>query len=166
MHSNMAYLLILPVLSLCVIWCPATASQGDGRVDKMEDRFSTMERKLNQYIEEHGRLLQQNEELQRRVSAIEKKNDELTTKTGTLEETVKEILQSNAKCQVDVKQLSKIIEDNSDSFIWNNQEKNVTTTSSSNEVKSYSSRTHIRKRFAFGKTIFNEFLIMINVIKM
>lgn len=32
------------------------ASQGDGGVDKMENRLSTMERKINQYMEEHGRL--------------------------------------------------------------------------------------------------------------
>lgn len=88
----MAYLLTLSLLSLCVIWCPATASQGDGGVDKMENRLSTMERKINQYMEEHGRLktmerklnqymdehshlLQQNRDLQRRVSETEKKNE-------------------------------------------------------------------------------------------
>lgn len=59
----MAYLLTLSLLSLCVIWCPATASQGDGGVDKMENRLSTMERKINQYMEEHGRLKTMEKEL-------------------------------------------------------------------------------------------------------
>ncbi|XP_052693920.1 heavy metal-binding protein HIP-like isoform X2 [Crassostrea angulata] len=105
-----------------------------------------MERKLNQYMEEHGRLQQQNQELQRWVSKTEKKNGELTIKISSLEEKVKEIQQSNDKCQIDIKQLSTIIEDNSDSFIFNNDQMNGSTPSNSNEVKSFSSHTYIRKR--------------------
>lgn len=140
----MAYLLILSLLSLCVFWSPVKAYQGDGRVDKMEDRFrtmerklyqymeeldrlKTMERKLNQYMDEHGHLLQQNQELQRRVSETEKKNEELTTKIGTLKETVKKIQQSNVKCQMDVKQLSKFFGEHSYSFTENSQKLNETT---------------------------------------
>lgn len=84
----MACVLLLSVFSLCLF--TATASQGDDRVDKMEDRLwklegtlnqhieenghlKKMKKKLNQYMEEHGRLLQQNQELQRRVSKTEKK---------------------------------------------------------------------------------------------
>eukprot|EP00105_Crassostrea_gigas_P037966 XP_019922114.1 PREDICTED: caprin-2 [Crassostrea gigas] len=158
----MACFLLLSVFSLCLFTRP-TASKGDDRVDKMEDRLwkleeklnqyiqenghlKTMERKLNKYMEEHGRLLQQNQKLQRRVSKTEKKNGELTIKISSLEEKVKEIQQSNDKCQMDIKQLSIIIEDNSDSFIFNNDQMNGSTPSNSNEVKSFSSHTYIRKR--------------------
>lgn len=160
----MACFLLLSVFSLCLFTRPAaTASQGDDRVDKMEDRLwklegklnqyiqenghlKTMERKLNKYMEEHGRLLQQNQELQRRVSKTEKRNGDLTIKISSIEEKVKEIQQSNDKCQMDIKQISKIIEDNSDSSILNNDQVNGSTTPNSNEVKSYSLQNHIRKR--------------------
>lgn len=178
----MAYLLILSLLSLCVIWSPATANQGDGGVDKMEDRFRTMERKINQYMEEngrlktmekklyqymekldrlktmerklnqymdeHGHLLQQNQELQRRVSETEKKNEELMTKIGTLKETVKKIQQSNAKCQMDVKQLSKFFGEHSYSFTENSQKLNETTKLDSDGLLSISTSNPIHKRIA------------------
>lgn len=177
----MASFLILSVFSLCLFPRPAaTASQGDDRVDKIEDRLwklegklnqyieenghlKKMERKLNQYMEEHGRLQQQNQELQRWVSKTEKKNGELTIKISSLEEKVKEIQQSNDKCQIDIKQLSTIIEDNSDSFIFNNDQMNGSTPSNSNEVKSFSSHTYIRKRI--GRTVFNVSIIIINDMK-
>lgn len=112
---------MMSVFSLCRFTCFATASKGDGSVDKMEDRLWKLEGKLNQYIEEHGRLLQQNQELQRRVSETEKKNEELTTKISSLEEKVKEIQQRNDKWQMDIKQLFKIVEKHFDSFILNKQ---------------------------------------------
>lgn len=117
----MAYLLMMSVFSLCRFTCFATASKGDGSVDKMEDRLWKLEGKLNQYIEEHGCLLQQNQELQRRVSETEKKNEELTTKIRSLEEKVKETQQRNDKWQMDIKQLFKIVEKHFDSFILNKQ---------------------------------------------
>lgn len=142
----MAYLLTLSLLSLCVIWCPATASQGDGGVGKMEDRLSTMERKLNQYMEEHSRLLQHNQDLQRRVSKTEKKNGELTTKISFLEEKVKEIQQSNDKCQIDIKQLFEFFEKHFNSFILIQQKMDRLNTSNSNEVKSHSLHTDFQKK--------------------
>lgn len=106
-------------------------------------------------MEEHGRLQQQNQELQSRVSETEKKNDELTTNISSLEETVGDIRLSNDKCQMDIKQLSKIIEEHFDSFIFNNDQVNGSTTSNSNEVKSYSLHTHIRKRIGINTGLMN-----------
>lgn len=140
----MACFLLLSVFSLCLVSCSATASQNDGRVDK--DRLWKLEWKLNQLMEEHGHLLQQNQDLQRRVSETEKKNDELTIKISSTEEKVKEIQQSNDKCQMDIKQISKIIEDISDISILNDDQVNGSTTPNINEVKSYSLQSHIRKR--------------------
>lgn len=64
----------------------------------MENRLGTIENKLNQYMEEHGRLQQQNQDLQRRVPETEKKNDNLTTRMSSLKETVGDIRLSNDKC--------------------------------------------------------------------
>lgn len=135
----MAFLAILSVLSLWVIWCPATASQGDDRVDKMEDRLKTMEMKLNQYMEEYGLLLQVHKELKKR-------DDELTIKMDYLEETVRDIRLSNARCQMDIQTLSKFTEDNSNTSIWNRQKVEETTTSNSNEVNTFSSYIQNQKR--------------------
>lgn len=114
-------------------------------------------------MEEHDRLQQQNQDLQRRVPETEKKNDNLTTRMSSLKETVGDIRLSNDKCQIDIKQLSTIIEDNSDSFIFNNDQMNGSTPSNSNEVKSFSSHTYIRKRI--GRTVFNVSIIIINDMK-
>lgn len=149
--------LLLSVFSLFLFTYPATASQGEGRVNKMEDRLRTMERKLNQYIEEHGRLQQHNQELQRRVSESEKKNDELSIKIEHLEETVRDIQKNNAKCQLDIKQLTKIAEKNADSFISNPQKVNKINTTDSNGKTSNLSSNHFEKRI--GKTVFDEFII-------
>lgn len=105
-----------------------------------------MERKLNQYMEEHSHLLQQNRDLQRRVSETEKKNEELTTKIGTLKETVKVIQQSNAKCQMDVKQLSKFFGEHSYSFTENSQKMNETAKLDSDGLISISTSNSIHKR--------------------
>lgn len=58
-------------------------------MNKTQDRLKTLEIKVNKFIKEHGRLQQQNQELQIRVSETEKKKDELTTKISSLEETPK-----------------------------------------------------------------------------
>lgn len=118
----------------------------DGRLSKMENRLGTIENKLNQYMEEHGRLQQQNQDLQRRVPETEKKNDKLTTKMSSLKETVGDIRLSNDKCQIEIKQLFKIIEEHFDNFIFNTDHVNESTTLNSNEVKSYSLHTPIRKK--------------------
>lgn len=110
-----------------------------------------------QYIEEHGRLQQHNQELQRRVSESEKKNDELSIKIEHLEETVRDIQKNNAKCQLDIKQLTKIAEKNADSFISNPQKVNKINTTDSNGKTSNLSSNHFEKRI--GKTVFDEFII-------
>lgn len=58
-------------------------------MNKTQDRLKTLEIKVNKFIKEHGRLQQQNQELQIRVSETEKEKDELTTKISSLEETPK-----------------------------------------------------------------------------
>lgn len=151
----MACFLLLSVFSLCLVTCSATASQNDGRVDK--DRLWKLEWKLNQLMEEHGHLLQQNQDLQRRVSETEKKNDELTIKISCLEDTVKKIQQSNEK------QLYKMFEKHLKSFNLNKQKVDGIDTLNSNEMKSYSLHTHIQKRI--GKAVFNEFIIIIDDMK-
>lgn len=89
-------------------------------------------------MEEHGRLQQQNQDLQRRVPETEKKNDKLTTRIISLKETVGDIRLNNDKCQMDIKQLFKIIDEHFDNFIFNTDHVNELTTLNSNEVKSYS----------------------------
>lgn len=54
----------------------------------MENRLGTIENKLHQYMEKHGRLQQQNQDLQRRLPESEKNNDKLTTGISSLKETV------------------------------------------------------------------------------
>lgn len=108
-------------------------------------------------MEEHGHLLQQNQDLQRRVSETEKKNDELTIKISCLEDTVKKIQQSNEK------QLYKMFEKHLKSFNLNKQKVDGIDTSNSNEMKSYSLHSHIQKRI--GKAVFNEFIIIIDDMK-
>lgn len=97
-------------------------------------------------MEEHGRLQQQNQDLQRRVPETEKKNDKLTTRISSLKETVGDIRLSNDKCQMDIKQLFKVIEEHFDNFIFNTDHVNESTTLNNNEVKSYSLHTPIRKK--------------------
>lgn len=125
-------------------------------IAKIENNMRTTEMKLNQYIKEHGRLQQHNQELQRRVSETGKKKDEFITKISSLQETLKDIQQSNVKCQTDLTQLSKIVEGHFESFTENCHKINESTRPDHDATISFLSNNHIKKRT--GKTDFKTYI--------